>query len=199
MDETLTGTAHWIRVNLGIMALKGYSTLSRSPELEPHHQMLFSVIFRHSLQCGCLTPLQRMQSVYSKSHQQGRKHRENECTHRTIGQKQNQSINIRYLIVHSTCRELSSHLKLYKNHKHSRNKQKSSYSKKMETTFSSQVWKSKEGAPSAHCWGANYHITLLKSYLGKRQIPWFPLSCWWKRTCVVGELFKYHDKVDYSV
>ena len=33
-----------IKVDLGIMAMKGYSTLPRSPELEPHHQMLFSII-----------------------------------------------------------------------------------------------------------------------------------------------------------
>ena len=34
----------WITVNLGAMAMKGYSTFHRSPELEPHHKMQFSVI-----------------------------------------------------------------------------------------------------------------------------------------------------------
>ena len=35
-----------IRVDLGIMAVNGYSTLSRSPELESHHQMQFSILPR---------------------------------------------------------------------------------------------------------------------------------------------------------
>ena len=35
-----------VRVDLEIMAMKGYSTLPRSPELEPHHQMHFIVIPR---------------------------------------------------------------------------------------------------------------------------------------------------------
>ena len=33
-----------IRVDLGVMAIKGYSTLPRSQELEPYYQMQFSVI-----------------------------------------------------------------------------------------------------------------------------------------------------------
>ena len=33
-----------VRVDLGVMAMKVYSTLSRYPELEPHHQMQFNVI-----------------------------------------------------------------------------------------------------------------------------------------------------------
>ena len=36
----------WVSVDLGVMAMKGYSILPRSPELEPHHQMKFSVIHR---------------------------------------------------------------------------------------------------------------------------------------------------------
>ena len=44
-------------------------------------------------------------------------------------------------------RELSSLPRLDKRHKCSRNKQKNSYSKKMETTYSSQVWNIKEGGP----------------------------------------------------
>ena len=35
-----------VRVDLGVMAMKGYSTFPRSPKLEPHHQMQFSVISR---------------------------------------------------------------------------------------------------------------------------------------------------------
>ena len=35
-----------IRVDLGVMAIKGYSLLSRSLEREPHNQMKFSVIPR---------------------------------------------------------------------------------------------------------------------------------------------------------
>ena len=33
-----------IMMNLGVMAIKEYSTLSRSSELVPHQRMLFSVI-----------------------------------------------------------------------------------------------------------------------------------------------------------
>ena len=43
---------HRVRVYLGVMVLKGYYTLLRAPELEPHHQMLFSVISRTSLFFG---------------------------------------------------------------------------------------------------------------------------------------------------
>ena len=31
----------WVRVGLGVMAMKRYSTLSRSPDIEPHHHMKF--------------------------------------------------------------------------------------------------------------------------------------------------------------
>ena len=34
------------RVDLGVMATKGNSALPRSPELEPHYQILFSLIPR---------------------------------------------------------------------------------------------------------------------------------------------------------
>ena len=47
---------------MGVMAMKGFFTLSRSPELEPHHQMQFSVIPKTSL-FGRLAPLQEIQSV----------------------------------------------------------------------------------------------------------------------------------------
>ena len=33
-----------VRENLGLMAMKGYFTLLRVPELETHHQMQFTVI-----------------------------------------------------------------------------------------------------------------------------------------------------------
>ena len=44
----------WVRVDLGVMAMKVYSTYLRAPELEPHHQMQFSVIPR-TLTEHCLT------------------------------------------------------------------------------------------------------------------------------------------------
>ena len=36
----------WLRVDLGVIALKGYITLCRSPELEPRHQIQFCVLLR---------------------------------------------------------------------------------------------------------------------------------------------------------
>ena len=27
----------WVRVDLGVMAMKGYSTFTKAPGLEPHH------------------------------------------------------------------------------------------------------------------------------------------------------------------
>ena len=33
-------------MDLGLMAMKGYSTLPRSPELKPHHQIQFNIIPR---------------------------------------------------------------------------------------------------------------------------------------------------------
>ena len=45
----LTGTPTPSRVDLGVMAMKGYSALPRSPELKPHHRMQFSVISRTAL------------------------------------------------------------------------------------------------------------------------------------------------------
>ena len=47
-----------VRVNLGVMAMKRYSTLPRSPELKPYNQMQFSVISRALVGIG-LTSLQR--------------------------------------------------------------------------------------------------------------------------------------------
>ena len=34
----------WVRVDIGVIPMKEYSVLSSSGELEPHHQMLLSVI-----------------------------------------------------------------------------------------------------------------------------------------------------------
>ena len=34
--------AYWNRVDLGVMAMKMYSTLPRSPELQPYNKMQFS-------------------------------------------------------------------------------------------------------------------------------------------------------------
>ena len=30
----------WVKVDLGVMAMKGYSSFPKGPELEPHHQIL---------------------------------------------------------------------------------------------------------------------------------------------------------------
>ena len=49
--------------------------------------------------------------------------------------------------MHNTPEELISLLRLYKNHKFSRNKQKSSGINNVETAYSSQVWNIKEGGP----------------------------------------------------
>ena len=38
-----------VSINLGVMPMMGCSTFSKSPELEPHHQMQFSVISRKHL------------------------------------------------------------------------------------------------------------------------------------------------------
>ena len=47
------------KADIRVMVWKGYSTFPRSPELEPHHQMLFSVI--HWTLLYCLMPLQGIQ------------------------------------------------------------------------------------------------------------------------------------------
>ena len=61
-----------IRVDLRVMAMKGDTPYSpSSSELEPHHQMQFSVQARTHHFGRCLTPREGIQSVYSKSHQQG--------------------------------------------------------------------------------------------------------------------------------
>ena len=45
MDRAQTGTTFRVRVDLGVI-MKGYSTLSSRPELDPHHQMQFNVLPR---------------------------------------------------------------------------------------------------------------------------------------------------------
>ena len=30
----------WVSINLGVMAIKGYSTFPKAPELKPHHQIV---------------------------------------------------------------------------------------------------------------------------------------------------------------
>ena len=42
------GLQRWIRIDQGVMVTKEYSTFLGSPELEPHHQMQFSVIRKTS-------------------------------------------------------------------------------------------------------------------------------------------------------
>ena len=46
-----------VRVDLGVMTMKGYSTLLKAARIEPHHQIQFNVISR-TFVLGCLTPLQ---------------------------------------------------------------------------------------------------------------------------------------------
>ena len=53
------------------MATKGYSTLTRSPKLEPLHQMQFNVMSRTPSFGVGLPLLHGMLSVYSKPHRQG--------------------------------------------------------------------------------------------------------------------------------
>ena len=67
-----TGTTTPGREDLGLMAIKEYSTFSRFLRVEPHHQIQFSVIARIFVLCMKreLIPLQRMQSAYYKSHRQ---------------------------------------------------------------------------------------------------------------------------------
>ena len=44
-----------VRVDLGVMVMKEYPTLLRSPELEPHHQMWFSLILSSPFLWGLLS------------------------------------------------------------------------------------------------------------------------------------------------
>ena len=56
-----------VRVDLGAMAVKGYSTLPKDPEQEPHHQMQFSVIYPgHSLGGGFLPLCRDAVGVFSR-------------------------------------------------------------------------------------------------------------------------------------
>ena len=57
----------WVRVDEGVMTMKGYFILPKCPELELYHQMQFSIIPRTVL-FGGLTLLQEIQSAYFKSH-----------------------------------------------------------------------------------------------------------------------------------
>ena len=60
----------WIKEDFGVIAMKGYSTLSISPELELSNQMQFNNkprITPTSEDGGSVTPVQEIQLVYSKS------------------------------------------------------------------------------------------------------------------------------------
>ena len=53
-----------VKVDLGVMSLKGYSTLPRSPELEPHRHMPYNVItYSHLSILAGFTLLQWIQWV----------------------------------------------------------------------------------------------------------------------------------------
>ena len=60
------------KMDLEVIAMKEYSTLSRSSELAPHHLIQFGVIPRtpHFGKLEGLTSLQGIQSAYSKPHRQ---------------------------------------------------------------------------------------------------------------------------------
>ena len=49
MDRTVTDRPLQVRVDLGVMVMKKYLTLSRSAEVEPHYWMQFSLLSRTSL------------------------------------------------------------------------------------------------------------------------------------------------------
>ena len=53
-----------VKVDMGVMAVKEYSTLLMSPELELHYQMQFSVIPRLLFFVGSLTSLQGIQPAF---------------------------------------------------------------------------------------------------------------------------------------
>ena len=55
----------WVRVDLGIMVMKGYSIFSKSPRLESHYKMQFCVICKTLVGWGSLTPSAEMQLAYS--------------------------------------------------------------------------------------------------------------------------------------
>ena len=52
----LTGSTNMVRVNLGVMAIEAYSTLTRSSKMEPWHPMQFNVLPRASVFEGVLPP-----------------------------------------------------------------------------------------------------------------------------------------------
>ena len=60
INRTLTGTTTPVRVDLDVMAMKGFSTF-----LKAHHQMQFSVISRPPIGWVGPWPSTKMQSVYS--------------------------------------------------------------------------------------------------------------------------------------
>ena len=60
-----------VRVKLGVIAMKGHSRLPRSSELEPQHEMQFSIKHKTFLLVCVwegLTPLQGIQLMYSNPH-----------------------------------------------------------------------------------------------------------------------------------
>ena len=58
-----------VRVDLGVMAMKGYSKLLRFPEMDLKHQMQFSFLLQ-TLHFSDLTPRQKVRSEYSMSSRQ---------------------------------------------------------------------------------------------------------------------------------
>ena len=72
-DLTHSCNPNRFRVDLAVMEVKGYGTLSKAPELKTHHQILFIVIPRKLPFGGRgLTTLLWIEPTYSKPNQQDR-------------------------------------------------------------------------------------------------------------------------------
>ena len=54
----------WVKVDLGVMATKRYSTFPKAPGLEPRHQMQFSVVSKTLIEREVLLSAE-MQLAYS--------------------------------------------------------------------------------------------------------------------------------------
>ena len=62
-NKSRTGAATPVRVDIEVMAMKGYSTLLIFPELEPHHVMYFSILPWVPFFLWGLIPLQKIPDI----------------------------------------------------------------------------------------------------------------------------------------
>ena len=66
MSNTSIGRYHSGTVNLGVMAIKGYSAFPKSPALlKPHHQIVCAIFKNSLLEGKYLNPSAAIQSAYS--------------------------------------------------------------------------------------------------------------------------------------